>query len=72
MWGEISCDLHERYGIDVSDTALMQARSWRWLMMRVEGLLQVRSRMLWTLFSEDDRSKINERLMRGGHPLPWG
>lgn len=32
-------DLHEVYGIDVGDKQLMHDRSWRWLRVRVLGLV---------------------------------
>lgn len=32
-------DLHEHYGIDLEDEALLAARSWRWLRARIHGLL---------------------------------
>ncbi len=50
----------------------MRARSWPWLKTRITGLFQVRSRVMWEILSDIDRDAINERLMRGGHPLPWG
>lgn len=31
--------MHEQFGIDVDDKALMKARSWRWLRTRVSALL---------------------------------
>ncbi|MEV6297856.1 hypothetical protein AB0M02_00450 [Actinoplanes sp. NPDC051861] len=44
-WVLIEADLHERYGVDVEDRALMRARSWRWLQTRILGLLSVQSRL---------------------------
>lgn len=38
-WRLIEADLHEVYGVDVDDDALMSARSWRWLRSRVLSLL---------------------------------
>ena len=38
-WKLIEADLHDVYGIDCGDSALMAARSWRWLRTRVDGLL---------------------------------
>jgi len=31
--------LHDTFGIDVDDEALMKARSWRWLRTRISALL---------------------------------
>lgn len=44
-WGLIEADLHERYGIDVEDDNLLSRRSWRWLRVRISGLLAVESRL---------------------------
>jgi hypothetical protein len=41
----IEVDLHEIYGIDVGDRALLDARSWRWLRLRILGLLSVECRL---------------------------
>lgn len=38
-WESIAADLHERYGIDVEDDALMLGRSWFWLEDRILALL---------------------------------
>ncbi|HEY9409323.1 MAG TPA: hypothetical protein VIQ30_22680 [Pseudonocardia sp.] len=43
-WSLVEADLHERYGIDV-DSPIMRGRSWRWLRVRVFGLLSVDSRL---------------------------
>lgn len=41
----MEADLHERYGVDVEDRALMRVRSWRWLKVRIAGLLACESRL---------------------------
>ena len=38
-WNLIEADLHDVYGIDCGDMQMMRARSWRWLKVRVDGLL---------------------------------
>lgn len=38
-WRLVEADLHEVYGIDTSDTALMAGRPWRWLAQRIVSLL---------------------------------
>ena len=38
QWSLIECDLADR-GIDVGDPVLMKSRSWRWLRVRILGLL---------------------------------
>lgn len=39
VWDAINCDLQDA-GIDLDDDALMRARSWDWLRMRIFGLLR--------------------------------
>ena len=38
QWLLIERDLHDVYGIDAGDQALMGSRSWRWLRVRILGL----------------------------------
>lgn len=50
-WLLIEADLHEFYGIDLGDRALLRSRSWRWLWVRIVGLLSVESgRLRRTLY----------------------
>ncbi|MGA5509354.1 hypothetical protein [Streptomyces umbrinus] len=37
--------MHEIYGVDVGAPGLLQARSWRWLRVRILGLLSADSRI---------------------------
>lgn len=41
----VEADLHSEYGVDVEDRALMRARSWRWLRVRIQGLLAADTRL---------------------------
>ncbi|WEB44011.1 hypothetical protein MOV08_35185 [Streptomyces yunnanensis] len=41
----IEADLHEIYGVDLGDRALLRARSWRWLRVRILALLSAESRL---------------------------
>jgi hypothetical protein len=45
----VEADLHQVYGVDVEDRALMRARSWRWLKTRILGLLATDCRLYRTL-----------------------
>ncbi|MCP3799740.1 hypothetical protein NLX83_10770 [Allokutzneria sp. A3M-2-11 16] len=40
----IEADLHSVYGVDV-ESGILRARSWRWLRVRVVGLLSCESRL---------------------------
>lgn len=44
-WGLIEADLHERYGLDVETPGLLESRTWRWLRVRISGLLACESRL---------------------------
>ena len=44
----IEADLQDA-GIDLGDDALMSARSWRWLKVRIAGLLSADTRIARTL-----------------------
>ena len=37
-WHHVTLDLHQFFGIDLSDRTLMRSRSWRWLRLRIAGL----------------------------------
>jgi hypothetical protein len=38
-------DLHEHFGIDLSDPAIRHGRTWRWLQVRILALLSIDSRL---------------------------
>ncbi|MYU21193.1 hypothetical protein GTY84_04935 [Streptomyces sp. SID8352] len=44
QWPLIEADLHQVYGIDVED-GVLQRRTWRWLQVRVLGLLSAETRL---------------------------
>ena len=39
FWDLVEADLHQTFGIDVEDRTMMARRSWRWLQVRVRGLV---------------------------------
>lgn len=47
-WQLIEADLHEVYGVDV-ESGVLRARSWRWLRVRLVGLLSCDSRLARSL-----------------------
>lgn len=44
-WPLVEADLHETYGLDIGAPGLLDARSWRWLRVRILGLLSADSRL---------------------------
>ncbi|MEU1674095.1 hypothetical protein ABZ752_19005 [Streptomyces roseifaciens] len=50
----IEADLHEVYGIDVGAPDFLRSRSWRWLRVRVLGLLSADSRLARVLTPQQD------------------
>lgn len=43
-WGDIECDLHEKFNIDV-ESGILRQRTWRWLRMRITDLTTQPSRL---------------------------
>ncbi|WP_432041407.1 hypothetical protein [Streptomyces cadmiisoli] len=44
QWHLIEPDLHDTYGIDV-ESGILRQRSWRWLQIRIGGLLCAETRL---------------------------
>ncbi|WP_036377576.1 hypothetical protein [Micromonospora sp. ATCC 39149] len=57
-WALVEADLHDVYGVDVEDRALMRARSWRWLEVRITGLLSADTRLHRALAPEPEMPGI--------------
>lgn len=38
-WHALELDLHDRFRVDVEDTPLLKARTWRWLHLRITDLV---------------------------------
>ena len=56
-WNHIEADLQEHYGIDVG-TGILTQRSWRWLEVRIVGLLAIESsRLRLTLYPPEKTKK---------------
>ncbi|MFB7900204.1 hypothetical protein ACFC1B_28235 [Streptomyces xiamenensis] len=45
--------MHEVYGIDLSAPGLLAGRSWRWLRLRIAGLLSAEGSRLGRRFAPD-------------------
>jgi hypothetical protein len=48
-WALVEADLHDVYGVDMEDHALLERRTWRWLRVRVLGLLRADTRIVRAL-----------------------
>nr|WP_241825616.1 hypothetical protein [Micromonospora sp. CB01531] len=57
-WLVVECDLQDR-GIDVGDPDLMQARTWRWLEVRIIGLLSADTRLSRALKPRPDPAQTS-------------
>lgn len=56
-WKLIEADMHEHYGIDLSEPGLLQSRDWRWFKVRLDGLLHIESRLATAALP---KSKVKE------------
>ncbi|TMV00278.1 hypothetical protein FGK60_09750 [Streptomyces sp. DASNCL29] len=56
QWPLIEADLHEVYGLDVEASGILRARSWRWLRIRILGLLSADSRLARHFAPPDDKT----------------
>jgi len=61
QWPLIEADLHSQYGIDAS-SGILRERTWRWLQVRILGLLSAETR-LYRHFAPppEDRKKNRPR-----------
>ncbi|WP_439676003.1 hypothetical protein [Embleya sp. MST-111070] len=50
----VETDLHEHYGVDVGEPGLLRARSWRWMRVRILGLLSIEASRLARLLNPPD------------------
>ncbi|MEW1672830.1 hypothetical protein AB0O47_06210 [Streptomyces noursei] len=53
-WPLVEADLHEVYGLDLGVPGILRARSWRWLRVRILGLLSAESRLARVLTPSPD------------------
>jgi hypothetical protein len=61
VWTLVELDLHELYGIDVHDRELLHARPWRWLHVRIVGLLSTECRVQRVLNPTEAQKKAQEQ-----------
>jgi hypothetical protein len=50
----VEADLHQVYGIDLESPASLEGRSWRWLRVRIFGLLDSDTRIARSLTPDKD------------------
>jgi hypothetical protein len=60
-WPLIEADLHEVYGVDVGAPGLLDDRTWRWLRVRILGLLSADSRINRLLYPPDEPAAAKGR-----------
>ncbi|MBB4915099.1 hypothetical protein [Streptosporangium saharense] len=53
-WSLVEADLHAEYGVDLDEPGLLTSRSWRWLRIRILGLLSADSRTARSLTPDHD------------------
>jgi hypothetical protein len=51
----VEVDLHQHYGIDIDDRELLRRKSWRWLSLRILGLLSIESRLRASIYPEEEK-----------------
>ncbi|TDD88377.1 hypothetical protein E1298_15185 [Actinomadura rubrisoli] len=59
QWGLIEADLHSEYGIDVEEPGLLKARTFRWLVARIRGLLSADTRLARHFAPDDDKQGVS-------------
>jgi hypothetical protein len=53
----VELDFHEIYSIDLAEPGLLAARSWRWLFIRLVGLISTESRIQRALNPTPEQKK---------------
>ena len=53
--------MQELYGIDLSDRAMLRARSWRWVRVRLLGLLSTEGRVQRVLNPTPEQKKARQQ-----------
>jgi len=60
-WPLVEADMHEIYGIDLGDRSLLQSRTWRWLFVRLVGLLSTECRIQRVLNPTPEQQKAQQQ-----------
>jgi len=61
QWRWVEIDFQEVYGIDLGDREMLRARTWRWLRVRLVGLLSTECRVQRVLNPTDEQKKAREQ-----------
>lgn len=56
-WRLVEVDFQEVYGIDLATPGLLRARSWRWFLLRLVGLLSTEGRVQRVLNPTPEQKK---------------
>jgi hypothetical protein len=68
-WDLVEADLHSVYGVDLGDRSAPAGRTWRWLKLRIVGLVSVESRLA-TALSPPDRHAGGTSTPSSGRATP--
>lgn len=60
-WGLVELDFQQVYGIDLSTPGLLQSRTWRWMTMRMRGLLSTEGRIQRVLNPTPEQKKADAK-----------
>lgn len=61
VWTLVEIDFQQVYGIDLSTPGLLDERSWRWLLVRLYGLLSTKGRVQRVLNPTPQEKKADAR-----------
>ncbi|WNM65424.1 tail assembly chaperone [Microbacterium phage Phonegingi] len=60
-WGLVELDFQQVYGIDLSTPGLLRSRTWRWMTMRMRGLLSTEGRVQRVLNPTPEQKKADAK-----------
>lgn len=61
LWSLVELDFAQVYGIDLGEPGLLDRRSWRWITLRLHGLLSTKSRVQRVLNPTPEQRKADAR-----------
>jgi len=60
-WTLVELDFQEVYGIDLAAPGFLRSRTWRWVMVRIVGLLSTKGRVQRVLNPTPDQKKAQQK-----------